>query len=185
MMTVAKAFAGPELTFILQALAAEEKVTKKQIDLIFRRGDTKMQYIIRRNLPDRLYMYRRNNNQEQELYIIGDRIYQKNQGEWDHTPAIAQLSIPFSIVSLFEQRLENIREQNPVSQDGVEQRVFVGTISWFAGRSQNEGEIQIFIDTEQILPRSIKFKGLCGASKCAFEQVINYDPAIVIEAPVP
>lgn len=184
-MSVSPVLADPSMTFILQAFANEERAPKKYGELTLKRSDTETHYIIARILPDKLYMHLSENDREQEFYVIGDRMYQQNELGWVSIPAAPQLSTPFSIVSLFENRLENITEQDPVLIDGVEQRVFVGTISWFAGRSRNEGEIEIHIETQLILPRLMRFKGICGTNECAFEYAITYDPSISIEAPIP
>lgn len=182
---VPHAFAEPALTFVLQAFAAEEHASKKRGHLIFRTGHTETRYSFERVLPDRLHMYSGDADREQELYIIGDQMYQKTATGWIKTRAAPRLSTPSSVVGLFENRLENIREQNPISVDGAEQRVFEGTISWFAGRNRNQGEIRILIEATSALPHLLTFNGLCGTTECAFEYAITYDPGISIEAPLP
>jgi hypothetical protein len=182
---VAPACGEPAPSFVLRAFAAEERAPKKRAHLNIRRGHTDIRYDIERVLPDKLHMRLRDGDQERELYVIGDRMYNKGPQGWTVTPAAPQLIPAVSVVGLFENGLENVKERARITTDGVEQRVFEGTISWFSGRSRNAGEIRILIETTSVLPRLMTFKGTCGSSECSFEHAITYDPAIAIEAPVP
>ncbi len=182
---VVPAFAEQPLRYIVQAFAAEEQAPKKRASLIFSRGHTVTRYVIERVLPDRMHMHLREGVQEQELFVIGDRMFQRGPAGWIVTPASPRLSTPISVTSLFENRLEYVKEMDRVWRDGTEQRVFEGTISWFAGRSRNKGMIRIFIEVASGLPRLMTFKGKCGSSECSFEHAITYDQQISIEAPVP
>ena len=183
--TIVPAFAEQPLGFILRSFAAEEQAPKKRADLIFRGGSTVTRYVIERVLPDRMHMHMREGSREQELTVIGDRMFKKEPTGWSSTSTPPRLSMPLSVVGLFENRLENVKEMNRVSRDGIEQRVFMGTLSWFSGRRRNEGTIRIFIEVSSGLPRLMTFKGTCGSSECSFEHAITYDPGIRIEAPVP
>lgn len=177
--------ADEALDVVLRAVVAEEQAPAKRAELIFRRGDAETRYLIERVLPDRLHMVLRSERLEQEIYVIGDRMYRRVAAGWTETAAPPPPPAPFSVAALFESRLEDVEELAPIFRDGVEQRVFMGTISWFAGRSRNEGELRIAVETASGLPRLLSFEGTCGASACAFEYALVYDPSIAIEAPAP
>jgi hypothetical protein len=182
---VCPAFGEPAQYFILQAFRAEEQAPNKRAELKFRRGQTETHYLIERDIPDKLHMELREGDRDQELYVVGDRMYQKSPTGWIVSQAGPALSSPISVVGLLKDRLENIKELAPVVVDGLEERVFEGTISWFSGRHQNAGEIRIFIETGSTLPRLMTFKGSCGSSECSFEHAMTYHPTIEIVPPIP
>jgi hypothetical protein len=183
-VAIAPAYGEPASSFILRAFEAEEHTAKKRADLSFRSGENDMRYVIERILPDKLHMQMKDRNHEEELYVIGDRLYVKGPLKWTTTRAVPQLAKPLSVVGLFRSALENVTEQVPVTAHGVEQRVFTGKIAWFSGYNINAGELRIFIERTSALPRLMTFKGTCGSSACSFEHAITYDPALQIEAPV-
>lgn len=176
--------AEPLLPYILQAFAAEALATHERTELIYRRGNRETQYIIERVLPDRLHLQVRGDVSEQELYIVGERMYYMVEGAWQVSSLPAQgYRIP-SIVVLFTEHLGQINEGEPEMLDGVAQRLFSGVIAWYAAPGRNEGTIDIVVDSETNLPQMVSFKGQCGGLVCSFEQTFAYDPAIAFEPPV-
>jgi hypothetical protein len=174
-----------ELQVVLQAVAAEEKVPRKRASLTVRRGTSETHYRIERVLPDRLRMHWRRDARDQEFIVIGKKMFSREGGgAWSTTPTTPGIDVPISVAKLFENGLEDLREQSTVVQDGVVQRVFTGRISWLAGRTRNYGEFRIAIERDSTLPRRLNFKGLCGTTECSFEHLIVYDPSITIEPPI-
>jgi hypothetical protein len=174
-----------ELPFILQAVAAEEKVPRKRATLTVRRGASETHYRIERVLPDRLRMHWRRDAREQEFIVVGKTMFSRSDGgAWSVSPTTPGIAMPISVTKLFENGLEDLHEQSTAVEDGVVQRVFTGKISWLAGRTRNDGEIRIIIERDSALPRRLSFKGVCGKIECSFEHLLVYDSSISIEPPI-
>lgn len=177
--------AEPAMAFILQAVLADEQAERKRASLMVRREEAETHYLIERVLPDRLRMYWRRGDREGELVLVGERMYTREADGWRVTPRAPGFDPPLSVTSMFKNHLENVREHAPMEENGIAQRVFTGKISWFAGRTRNEGELRLVIERDSALPRRLVFEGLCGEIRCAFEQTMIYDASIQIESPLP
>jgi hypothetical protein len=134
--------------------------------------------------PDRLHLQVHDASGDDELYIIGTRLYQRKGESWEIGPLFRPINDLPSVATLLRERLSDLTEESQAVQDGLPVRVFRGHVVWSGAVGQNDGTIEIRIDPGAQLPRTVSFSGRCGRMNCSFEQSLLYDDAIVIEPPI-
>jgi hypothetical protein len=186
------AFSDESLAYVLNGFAAQEQAPRQRTEFVYNRENVQARYVIERVRPDRLHMIVIGpTGLQSEIYLIGDRFYQKVQGVWQQSPAPAKPgTIPSkngiipSMTEILASSASNVIERERRNVNGVEVRVFAAQISVDGPKGKTEGSLAIAIDPVESLPTLISFRGQCGGVTCSYEQDFKYDKGISIEPPV-
>lgn len=171
---------------VLTALENESRAPKEMTTFVFTVGTRTSKHEIRRVAPDRTHaIFVGAGGEPQELIIIGRQAYHRREGTWQRSASTVQGEAVPSVATFLAQRLENVTEESPTTEDGVAVRVFRARIRWPADSGPNRGDVTFLIASSSLLPHRTRFMGECGAQPCRFEQSFSYDSAIVIDPPEP
>ena len=171
--------------YVKGAFAAEERQTHSRTEFRVRRRDKSTDYLIERVLPDRIHMRIRGGPADQEVYVIGPRMFVLVDGTWREGPTPTGGRLPVSMTAFVGDRLAGAREETTDDQRGTTRVFVVDGFDWQAGTGKNVGSLVIEIDVARQLPSRMRFDGRCQKVPCGFEQVVTFDPAMVIDSPVP
>ena len=176
--------ADPLGDYVKGAFAAEEQQTHSRTEFRVRRGDKSTDYLIERVLPDKIHVRIRVGPAEQEAYVIGPRMFALVDGAWREGPIPPHGPLSLAMTAFLGDRLEGVREETADPQGTT--RVFVvDRFDWRTGAGRNVGTLVIEIAVATQLPSRMRFDGKCHEVPCGFEQIVTFDPAMVIDSPVP
>lgn len=135
-------------------------------------------------LPDRYHIVMPN----QEMLIVGNKSYQKQNGKWVAFPIDIGSIIAGAVGPLTQTAEQDISNVQLVGQDtvnGAPATVYQYQEIINSGGSSINSTSKIWIDNASGLPVKQEITGSFGGIESTTVQTIQYDPTIQIEAPAP
>lgn len=181
---VATSAAQTPIDVVVAAVDAELQAPAKRSTLKFKFADRVDEYRIERLLPSRARVTIKTSLHTEEIFVVDGFTYSRTPAGWEKRPVGPALppGIP-SIVGLLKSRLLDVKESATRMEGTEERRVFSGSITWPQLAGVHSGRLDIEITKSTGLPAKLTFDGQCGDTRCSFEETIEYDPSITIEAP--
>jgi hypothetical protein len=139
--------------------------------------------------PDKLHTIMKGTNFERETIVVGDKSWIKQAGAWAVSPVAGKVLLESAFPALTAEQLSGtISDAKAAGTDAVngeEARVYTYTSTTDLGQTGKViSAVKLWVSVKRGLPIKQEIAGDSGGVKSNTVQMIEYDPAITITAPM-